>query len=314
MGVFHMGQRDMNWLRVSKEARKAGFLIRHFGDILVAKLHDEYGAIVDKVQVKLYTREEDVQKLLPEARKAYEARDERLSGMTDESVDIFYSCSLCQSFAPNHVCVISPERLGLCGAYSWLDAKAAHEITPTGGNQPIKKGACLDPQKGIWEGVNEFVYAKSNHHTSQLTIYSLLDSPMTSCGCFECIVAIVPEANGVMVVNREYAGSTPVGMKFTTLAGSVGGGAQTPGFLGVGRLYITSSKFISAEGGLKRIVWMPKELKEALGDRLKKRCAEIGEPGLFDKIADETVATEANKLVEHLTKVAHPALAMPLLM
>jgi acetyl-CoA synthase len=137
---------------------------------------------------------------------------------------------------------------------------------------------------------------------------------MTSCGCFECIVAIVPEANGVMVVNREYAGSTPVGMKFTTLAGSVGGGAQTPGFLGVGRLYITSSKFISAEGGLKRIVWMPKELKEALGDRLKKRCAEIGEPGLFDKIADETVATEANKLVEHLTKVAHPALAMPLLM
>jgi acetyl-CoA synthase len=141
-----------------------------------------------------------------------------------------------------------------------------------------------------------------------------MDSPMTSCGCFECIVAIVPEANGVMVVNREYAGSTPAGMKFTTLASSVGGGAQTPGFLGVGRLYIISKKFISAEGGLKRVVWMPKELKEALADKLKKRCAEEGVPELFDKIADETVTTDAASLVECLTKAAHPALTMPPLM
>ena len=149
MGIFHMGQRDMNWIRISKDARKAGFKIRHFGDILVAKLHDEYGAIVDKVQVTLYTNEKDVKKMLPEAQKAFTARDERLRGMTDESVDTFYSCTLCQSFAPDHVCVVSPERLGLCGAYSWLDAKAAHEITPTGGNQPIKKGRTIDETKEI---------------------------------------------------------------------------------------------------------------------------------------------------------------------
>jgi acetyl-CoA synthase len=137
---------------------------------------------------------------------------------------------------------------------------------------------------------------------------------MTSCGCFECIVAIIPEANGVMVVNREYSGFTPAGMKFATLAGSVGGGAQTPGFLGVGRLYIVSKKFIYAEGGLKRIVWMPKELKEALADKLKARANEIGEPDLFDKIADENIATEAQDLVAYLEKVKHPALAMPPLM
>ena len=314
MGIFHMGQRDMNWIRISKDAKKAGFKIRHFGDILVAKLHDEYGAIVDKVQVTVYTKETDVKKLLPEARKAFEARDARISGMTDESVDTFYSCTLCQSFAPNHVCVVSPERLGLCGAYSWLDARAAHEITPTGGNQPIKKEKCLDATKGIWEGVNRFVYDKSNKVTSKLTIYSIMDSPMTSCGCFECIVAIVPEANGVMVVNREYAGDTPAGMKFTTLASSVGGGNQTPGFLGVGRLYLVSKKFISAEGGLKRVVWMPKELKEALADRLKIRAREIGEADLFDKIADETIAIDAAALVAHLEKVKHPALAMPPMM
>jgi acetyl-CoA synthase len=305
-----MGQRDMNWLRISKDAKKAGFKIRHFGDILVAKFHDEYGAIVDKVRVTIYTNEKDVERLLPEARKAFKARDERLAGMTDESVDTFYSCTLCQSFAPDHVCVVSPERLGLCGAYSWLDAKAAHEITPTGGNQPIKKAATIDAKKGIWDGINRFVYDNSHQKIQQISIYSLMDSPMTSCGCFECVIAIVPEANGVMIVNREYAGETPSGMKFTTLASSVGGGAQTPGFLGVGRLYITSKKFISAEGGLKRVVWMPKELKESLGDRFKARCAEIGEPGLFDKIADETIATDAAALVEYLTKVGHPALKM----
>jgi acetyl-CoA synthase len=113
-----------------------------------------------------------------------------------------------------------------------------------------------------------------------------------------------------MVINREYAGETPVGMKFTTLASTVGGGVQTPGFLGVGRLYVVSKKFISAEGGLHRVVWMPKELKEALSDRIRKRCAELGDPALYDKIADETVATDALALVEHLRKVSHPALSM----
>lgn len=314
MGIFHMGQRDMNWIRISKGAKKAGFKLKHIGDILISKLHDEYGAIVDKVQVTIYTNEKDMQKLLPEARRAYEARDARIAGMTDESVDTFYSCTLCQSFAPNHVCVVSPERLGLCGAYSWLDAKAAHEITPTGGNQPIKKGLIIDEARGIWEGINRFVYESSRHQTSEMAAYSIMESPMTSCGCFECIVAIVPEANGVMIVNREYSGDTPAGMKFTTLASSVGGGSQTPGFLGVGRLYIVSKKFISAEGGLKRVVWMPKELKDALGDKLKRRCREIGDPGFLDKIADETIATDAASLLEFLEKVDHPALLMDSLM
>ncbi|MCM8781574.1 MAG: CO dehydrogenase/CO-methylating acetyl-CoA synthase complex subunit beta, partial [Candidatus Omnitrophica bacterium] len=226
MGIFHMGQRDMNWIRISKNAKTAGFKMRHFGDILVAKLHDEYGAIIDKVAVTIYTKEEELDKILPEAQKVFGERDARILGMRDEDVDVFYSCTLCQSFAPDHVCIISPERLGLCGAYSWLDGKAAYEIVPTGANQPVKKGRAIDTTKGIWEGINEAAKQYSHNKLSQISIYSLMDSPMTSCGCFECIVAIVPEANGVMVVNREYAGMTPAGMKFTTLAGSVGGGAQ----------------------------------------------------------------------------------------
>lgn len=311
MGIMHIGQRDMNWIRVSTDAFNKGFRLKHIGVILHAMLHQEYSAIVDKVQVKIYTKAEDVDRLLPEAKKVFDERDERLSGMTDESVDTFYSCTLCQSFAPNHVCMITPERLGLCGAYSWLDGKASYEIVPTGPNQPVLKGQTLDEKLGQWKNINDFLYQKSNKIIDKVSMYSLMDSPQSSCGCFECIVAIIPEANGVIIVNRDYAGMTPIGMSFTTLAGSVGGGVQTPGFLGVGKLYIISKKFISAEGGLRRVVWMPKELKELLGDRLKKRAQDIGEPDLIDKIADETQSTTQEELLEFLQKVKHPAPEMP---
>ncbi len=311
MGVMHIGQRDMIWIRVSQDSFNKGFRLKDIGVILHAMLHQEYNAIVDKIQVKLYTKEEDVERLFGKAKKTFDERDERLSGMTDESVDTFYSCLLCQSFAPNHVCIVTPERLGLCGAYSWLDAKASYEIMPTGPNQPITKGAVLDEKTGQWKNVNEFVYNKSSKSIDKVSMYSLMDAPQSSCGCFECIVAIIPEANGVMVVNRDYSEMTPCGMTFTTLAGSVGGGVQTPGFLGVGKLYLTSRKFISSDGGLKRLVWMPKELKELLMDKLKQRAQELGDPVLLDKIADETVATTSEELVKFLNKVGHPALNMP---
>jgi len=307
MGIMHVGQRDMNWIRISNDAFNKGFRMKHLGVILHAMLHQEYSAIVDKIQVKLYTKKEDVDKLSAAAQKTFEERDARISGMTDESVDTYYSCLLCQSFAPNHVCIVTPERLGLCGAYSWLDAKASFEITPTGPNQPILKGKTVDERLGQWENVNDFVKQRSNKTIERVSMYSLMDSPQSSCGCFECIVAIIPEANGVMVVHRDYSGMTPCGMSFTTLAGSVGGGVQTPGFLGVGKLYVLSKKFILAEGGLRRLVWMPKELKELLGDKLKRRCEEIGEPDLLNKIADETNATTCEDLMKFLAQAKHPA-------
>jgi acetyl-CoA synthase len=310
MGLMHVGQRDMIWVRIAKDAFSKGFRLKHIGVILHAMLHQEYSAIVDKVQVTFYTGQKEVEGLLTNAKKVFDERDERISGMTDESVDTYYSCLLCQSFAPNHVCIVTPERLGLCGAYSWLDAKASFEITPTGPNQPIAKGGITEKRLGQWDNVNEFVRQKSNKSIERVSMYSLMDSPQSSCGCFECIIAIIPEANGVMAVHRDYSGMTPSGMSFTTLAGSVGGGVQTPGFLGVGKLYLLSQKFISAEGGLKRLVWMPKELKELLGERLKKRMHEIGEPHLLEQIADETVATTSEELLQFLSKVGHPALAM----
>lgn len=309
-GVLHMGQRDLIWIRVSNSAKDKGFKFRHLGDILYAKLLDEFDAIVDKIQVTIYTDEAKVLEMRDIARASYEQRDERMAGLTDETVDVFYSCSLCQSFAPSHVCVVTPERLGLCGAYNWLDAKASNELNPTGPNQPITKGVCLSEKTGEWDGVNSFISEKSGGAVDRMTCYSLMDNPMTSCGCFMAIIALLPMCNGVMIVNREHAGMTPSGMKFSTLAGMVGGGIQAPGFMGIGRGYIASKKFMAAEGGLSRVVWMPKELKEAMRASLEPRLAEMGDPDFLDKIADESVGETEDAVLEFISANGHPALTM----
>ncbi len=309
-GIWHMGQRDINWIRISKAAQAKGFTIRHLGDILHTRFKNDYPAIVDKVQVTIYTDLAEVESRIGHARHVYRARNQRLESLTDESVDTFYSCLLCQSFAPNHVCVITPERLGLCGAYNWLDGKAAYEIDPTGPNQPLQKGECIDPVRGQWAAINDYVYANSKQTIRSFNAYTLMEHPMTSCGCFEAIVSVLPELNGVMIVNREYMGETPAGMKFSTLANLAGGGQQTPGMIGVGKAYVTSRKFIAADGGHKRIAWMPRELKETLREDLTAIGERLGIEDYVDLIADETVGTDLVAVRAHMEKVHHPALAL----
>jgi acetyl-CoA synthase len=309
-GIQHNGQRDITWIRVSKSAFDKGFRLEHLGKLLYARIHDVFGNIVDKVQVQLVTDESLLDPLLEEARAAYKERNDRIANLTDESVDTFYSCLLCQSFAPNHVCVVNPDRVGLCGAYNWLDCKASFEINPTGPNQPVPKGIIIDPVKGEFSGPNEFIYANSNQTVERCTFYSMIDAPMTSCGCFECIAVLVPEANGFMIVSREDPSMTPCGMTFSTLAGTAGGGLQTPGMMGMGKYYLTSKKFLSADGGIARIVWMSSILKETMGPALEEVCERDGVPGLLDRIADETIATTVEELLPFLEEKGHPALTM----
>jgi acetyl-CoA synthase len=311
-GLWHMGQRDNNWIRISKDAAKAGFKLEHIGKLLHAMYHEQYSSIVDKVQVKIFTDEKQVLKLREQASKVFAERDARLAGMVDEDIDTFYSCTLCQSFAPNHLCVISPERPGLCGAYSWLDCRAAYEISPAGANQPISKGKCIEPTIGQWDNVNAFVIKTSGGNVERMSQYSMITDPMTSCGCFECIAAVLPSTGGIMIVNREYPEMTPCGMKFSTLAGTVGGGQQTPGFIGHSKHYIYSKKFIAAEGGVQRIVWMPKMMKEEIKEGLVKRAEELGLGGeeFLEKIADESTATTEEEVLEFITKAEHPVTAL----
>mgnify|MGYP004527431777 CR=1 FL=1 len=311
-GVMHTGQRNLFRIRISREAYDAGLRLTHFGEVLYAMIMQDFASVVDKCQVTLVTDPVKAKKVLDEqAMPRYAARDARLESLTDESVDQFYTCILCQSFAPSHCCIVTPERLGLCGAVSWLDAKATYELSPNGPSQPVPKTGCTDERLGAYDSVNEIVKDATHGALEQVTLYSIMVDPMTSCGCFECICGIMPEANGLIIANREYTGMTPTGMTFGELASMTGGGVQTPGFMGHGRHFISSRKFAAAEGGIERIVWMPKELKDSVAARLNKTAKELfGAENFTDMICDETIATDSEGVLKFLEEKHHPALGM----
>ena len=311
-GVMHTGQRDMIRIRVSKNTYEAGFRAKDLAEVLYANIKNEFDAVVDKCAVTIVTDAEECTKLRHGlAVPAYDRRDERLTSLTDESVPVYYSCIMCQAFSPSHVCVVTPERLGLCGAVSWLDAKATNELDPEGPCQVITKERVIDENLGRYEDVDEAVAKFSRGALEHVTLYSIMEDPMTSCGCFECICGIEPFSNGVAITNREYTGMTPLGMTFGELASMTGGGVQTPGFMGHGKHFISSKKFMKAEGGVERIVWMPKDLKDQVAERLNKTAKELYDIDNFtDMIGDETIATDPETLLEFLTEKGHPALGL----
>ena len=312
-GVMHTGQRDLIRIRINKETYSAGFRLRDLAEVIYAKLKSDYDKVIDKVAVTIVTDPAEAKRIREEiAVPTFDRRDERLSSMTDETVDKFYTCIMCQAFSPSHVCIVTPERLGLCGAVSWLDAKASHELDPAGPCQEVPKEHVIDENEGRWEEVNEAVRKYSQGALDNVALYSIMKDPMTSCGCFECICGIEPFSNGVVIVNREHTGSTPLGMTFSEMASMTGGGVQTPGFMGHGKHFIPSKKFMKAEGGIGRIVWMPKDLKDQVADKLNETAKDLyGIENFTDMIADETVTEDdPEKLVEFLTEKGHPALGM----
>ena len=315
-GVMHTGQRNQVRVRVSNAAYDAGLRLKDFAEVLYVMVKNEFEAVVDKCQVTIITDAEKAAAFRDEiAMPRYAQRDDRLASMTDEAVDRYYTCILCQSFAPAHCCVVTPERLGLCGAVSWLDAKATNELDPNGPCQPIFKKGLIDERTGRYEEVNRMIAEATHGAVENVTLYSILEDPMTSCGCFECICGIEPMSNGFIVVNREYKGMTPAGMTFGELASCTGGGVQTPGYMGHGRHFISSKKFVSAEGGIERIVWMPKELKDDVAERLNKTAFELyGIENFVDLIADETITSDCEELFAWLTEKNHPVLGMEPLM
>jgi len=300
-GVWHMGSRDDIWLRIHKDSYNQGFnSFKEFGEILITLFTAEM-YMIEKIAITFVTDPLKVEELLPKAREIYRARDERVRGMKDEEVDDFYGCIMCQSFAPQHVCVITPERQSICGCISWLDGKAAFKMDPEGPNFRIDKGECLDPELGLYSGVNAAVAEKSMGASTEFYLYSAFDKPHTGCGCFQCVLFYIPEVDGFGVVHREYQGTTPTGETFSSLAGEVSGGRQIEGMIGIGVSYLRSPKFMLADGGHKRLMWMPKELKE--------RVQEDFPEGIADKVATEEDAASVEALEEFLNNVGHPWLA-----
>ncbi|MCD6387653.1 MAG: CO dehydrogenase/CO-methylating acetyl-CoA synthase complex subunit beta, partial [Methanophagales archaeon] len=252
-----------------------------------------------KMEAIYITDEDEVLRRIKEAEAVYKARDEKARGLHDEDVDEFYQCTLCQSFAPTNVCIITPDRVALCGAMTWFDARASARIDPEGPNAPVPKGECIDPIGGEYTGVNEAAKRLSGGAYDSIKLHSFLEKPHTSCGCFEVAGFYIPEVDGIGWIHRgSKVTETPIGLPFSTIAASVGGGRQVEGFLGIGIQYFYSEKFIQADGGWRRVVWMPSDLKEKIIDAIPEE--------MRDKIATEKEARNIEELKEFLRKVNHP--------
>lgn len=300
-GFVHMAQRNDIWLRISKDAFAKGLdTWEEIGKVLIYLYTSEL-PIIEKVAVTFITDPKKVEEFLPTTLAVYKARDARVKGLTEEAVDVFYGCTLCQSFAPTHVCIITPERVSLCGAISWFDGRAAAKIDPYGPQFAVEKGELLDPKKIVYSAVNETVAEKSMGTSDTFCLHSLFDNPHTSCGCFESIAFYIPEVDGIGILSREFMGDSVAGMPFSSMAGKLSGGKQVEGYVGMGLEYLRSPKFLIGDGGLKRVVWMPKAVKE--------RFKEVIPADLYDKIATEEDAKDADGLAEFLTKVEHPVMA-----
>ncbi|MBN2185861.1 MAG: CO dehydrogenase/CO-methylating acetyl-CoA synthase complex subunit beta [Dehalococcoidia bacterium] len=298
-GWYHMNQRQDCWLRINKDCYKKGFTsLKELGEIY-SLLYTSEMSIIEKIQITIITDEGKIKELLPHALEVYAARDERARTLRDEDVDTFYGCVLCQSFAPTHVSIISPDRIANCGAINWFDGRAAAKIDPEGPIFAIPKGELIDPIKGEYTGANKVEFEKSLGTYDRVYLYSAFDHPHTSCGCFEAIVFYIPEVDGFGLVHRDFKGETVIGETFSHMAGETSGGKQIEGRLGTGLEQLRSPKFIQADGGRRRMVWMPKDIKERYKEAFEA-------DGVYDKIPTEEDVKNTDELLEFLDKVGHP--------
>ena len=298
-GFMHLNQRDQIWCRVSTEAHEAGFKFEDLAKTLSILFKEEF-PIIESIAVTVLTDKEKVEEFVEKAKEQYDKRDARARELTDEDVDVFYGCVMCQSFAPTHVCVVTPDRTALCGAINWFDCRAAAKMDPEGPIFEIGKGKVLDDFKGEYDNVNTVVSEKSQGTVERVYLHSVFEFPHTSCGCFEAVAFYIPELDGIGIVDRDFKGETPLGIPFSAMAGQCSGGKQVEGFTGLSLEYMRSPKFLQADGGYSRIIWLPKEIKESVIDYIPEE--------LKDKIPTEEEATSIKEIRKFLREAEHPVM------
>jgi acetyl-CoA decarbonylase/synthase complex subunit beta len=297
-GFMHLNQRYDIQMRLSKKSFQKGFnSFEHMGTVL-SRLYKTEMSFVEKIQITFMTDAEPVKEWYEKALEIYEARDARARGMHDDDVDVFYGCSLCQSFAPTHLCVITPQRYANCGAISWFDGRATAKVDPKGPVFEILKGEIIDSLTGEYEGVNQVIRDKSLGEIERVQLYTAFGYPHTSCGCFEGCAFYIPEVDGFGVVHRNYKGETVNGLNFVTISDLTAGGRQVDGFHGLSIEYMRSPRFMAADGGWDRVVWIPQDVKERIKDYMP--------PEIIPKIATEDDVSSLDELKTFLREQNHP--------
>jgi acetyl-CoA decarbonylase/synthase complex subunit beta len=297
-GIMHLNQRYDIWIRISKKSFQKGLnSFTYIGKVL-SRLYKSELPFIEKIQITFITDPKKVKEMSEQAMEVYNTRDAKARGMKDEEVDTFYGCTLCQSFAPTHMCVITPQRYSNCGSISWFDGRASAQVDPKGPVFAIEKGELLDKEKGEFSGINETIKQKTLGSVDRVWMYTGFGYPHTSCGCFEALAFYIPEVEGYGIVDRGFKGVSVNGLPFSTLADSTAGGRQVDGFHGISIEYMRSPKFLAADGGWNRVVWMPASVKERVKEFMPKEVVNL--------VATENEAKTVDELKVFLKEQGHP--------
>jgi acetyl-CoA synthase len=113
-------------------------------------------------------------------------RKREIAAATEESVAEFVTCVGCSAFAPDHVCILTPERPPQCGrAYEFIKTGALygyddmtnihHRELHFGVNSfgTCPKGELLDPTAGEWSGANQAAARLTGGRITRVQLHSL---------------------------------------------------------------------------------------------------------------------------------------------
>ncbi|NLF29852.1 MAG: hypothetical protein GX591_03060 [Planctomycetes bacterium] len=247
------------------------------GEVLVAAVRQEFPRL-QAVRAEVIFDVARLRAEAPAAAQAKRQRDEAVRLATEESATAFSACVGCSPFAPDHVCVLTPQRPPQCGRplgmiqtgarYGYDDMTNIHHSRlhrEVNSFQMIDKGRCLDPVRGEWSGVNQAVARLSRGRTTRVQLHCLDEVPHTGCGCFRLILFLTDTPRrGVGIMDAGYAGAAPDGRRWADLHYALAG-KQTPGVAGAAPNYLRSGKFLQGHGGWSAVVWVSPAIAAVMG-------------------------------------------------
>jgi acetyl-CoA decarbonylase/synthase complex subunit beta len=256
-------------LQMTREAIDAGFTLDHLGNMIITELRNEFPSIGSvKVSFVLDGAEEERLRVMVDKYK--NERKHLIDSASEDNLDTFYGCTRCRSFSLGHACTVTPDRPAQCSK-PWYMLKAYAVLAPGNTYNPctlIEKGECLDPIKGEYVGVNNSTEIRTEGRVERVYLHSIFEYPHTACSCFQNVAYYIPEVDGIAIMDRGYKGLAPGGMTWTRLANMVAGRQYRDGAATIATQYLRSPKFLQADGGYARVVWMTDTLKNFAGDTI----------------------------------------------
>jgi acetyl-CoA decarbonylase/synthase complex subunit beta len=250
------------------------------GRALTALIRYEFPRLT-RVAVELVFDPARLAALAPAGRAELAQRARETEAANEEEMDEFVTCTGCSPFAPDHVCVLTPQRPPQCGRpyemiktgalYGYDDMTHIHHRRGQGGLNSFgacRRGRAINAAAGEWEGVNQAVGRLSGGRTTRVQLHSLAVAPHTGCGCFRLICfRMAQPAPNIGIMDSKFDGRAPDGRTWRDLHYALGG-KQAPGLAGGAFAYLKSPKFLAGDGGWESVAWVSPKVAEFMGGNL----------------------------------------------